>query len=135
MRILLLLAAVALAACRNANQPGVTRAQAVKEGLPQEAKTALADLKDLGAAQVAEFQIRGKYAGVDELKNLGLLAAQWPRSGYSISCEAARERFACTADPKSGEHHLFVDATLQVRHSRGGPASAASEALEYALAN
>ena len=135
MRNVLLCATLALAACQNAPQPGADRSQAVRGSLPQDAQAALTDLKDLGAAETAQYQIRGSYANVEELKRIGFLAAQWPRSGYAITCDAQASRFTCTADPKSGEHYFYVDATQQVRYAKGGRAGAASQALGSALAN
>lgn len=135
MRNVVLCAALALAACQNASQPGADRSQALRGSLPRDAQAALADLKDLGAAETAQYQIRGTYANIEELKRLGFLAAQWPRSGYAIACEAQAGQFTCTAEPKSGEHYFYVDATQQVRYAKGGRAGAASEALGSALAN
>jgi hypothetical protein len=132
MRVTLLLAALALAGCREGVEG---RGRGLAERLPAEAKAAIADLKELAAAEAAQFQIRGAYAGIEELKRHGLLTPGWPRSGYTISCEAGDRQFACTADPQAGEHHFFVDGKQQLRYAKGARASAASEALGPALPN
>ncbi|MBI4877560.1 MAG: hypothetical protein HY822_23260 [Acidobacteria bacterium] len=108
-------------------QTPLDRVLAQQSSLAAPARSALQDLRLLGAVQFSFHSSRHRFGSIEELKKDGFLDPKWPRSSagaYRIGCEEGQTSaqappgFLCYADPPPGGGPYFrLDPSQAVRYA------------------